>query len=225
MAELAGFFNAFPDATSQTGYDKNYSAEDVSDALAQVIETGVFKGGLAVTAGEGLSVNVAIGAASIRGHWYKNTAIKNLELAAAPTGSSARYDLIVLRLDNTQTQSARTCYLAVKTGTSSTPTTAGSLQRDVSQYGVYELLLGYVKVDPNATTIAQADITDTRGYNDAQTPGGQPLYGDLANCCPYVTAVKGYQDYYDAIIQQFEYNSYKCTFFILNSQLLPNFFI
>lgn len=188
MAQKTLFMNAFPNDDFPTGYDRNYNADDFSDWLAQVIETGVFKdGGLQVTNGTGLSVNVSIGSASIKGKGYKNTSTLNLTLPTAPTGSSSRYDLIVLRMNNVQTISGRTCEVIVVEGDSSVPTISDLTRTNE----VYDLLLAYVEVTPNATSIAQADITDQRGVDDV---------------CPYVTCVKGYNDYYDAIIQQFESN-------------------
>lgn len=187
MAEKSLFYNAFPDANSATGYDRNYNGDDLSDWFSIVCDTGVLKGGLAVSAGTGLSVSVAIGKATIRGKGYINNTALTLNLATAPTGSSPRYDMIVLRMDNTQTQSARRTYLAAKTGTSSIPTVS-NLTRTAD---VFELLLAVVAVQPNATSIAQSNITDKRGD---------------ATLCPWFTAVKGYDDYYDAIVEQFESN-------------------
>lgn len=188
MAEKSLFYNAFPDPQSATGYDRNYNADDLSDWFSIVCETGVLKAGLAVTAGDGLSVSVAVGKATIRGKGYVNDTARTLTLETAPVGADPRYDLIVLRMDNTQTPSARRNYLTVVTGTSSVPTVA-DLTRTAD---IYDLLLAYVAVQPNATEIEQTDITPTRGD---------------PTLCPWFTAVKGYDDYYDAIVQQFESNS------------------
>lgn len=187
MAEKSLFYNAFPDEHSVTGYDRNYNSDDISDWFSIVCDTGVVKSGLAVSAGNGLSVSVAVGKATIRGKGYINNTAHPLNFATAPTGANPRYDLIVLRMDNTQTLSARRTYLTVITGTTSVPTVA-SLTRTAD---VYDLLIAYVAVQPNATTISQTDITDCRGDK---------------TLCPWFTAVKGYDDYYDAIVQQFESN-------------------
>lgn len=183
MAEKSLFFNALPDSDFETGYDRNYNADDISDWFSIVCDTGVLKGGLQVTAGTGLSVNVAVGKATIKGKGYVNNSIANLTLEAAPTGANPRYDMIVLRMDNTQVKSARRIYLMAVTGTSSIPSVSDLTRND----SIYDLLLGYVVVQPNATSISQ--IEDKRGDEEL---------------CPYFTAVKGYDDYYDAIIQQFE---------------------
>jgi hypothetical protein len=80
------------------------------------------------------------------------------------------------------------------------PTTA-SLTRSGN---IYDLMLAIIAVPAGASSIQQANITDTRGYDDSVNEQGAYIYGDLANACPYFTAVKGYDDYYDAIIQTFE---------------------
>ena len=189
--EKSFFFNAFPDPTFETGYDRNYSADDISDWFSIVCETGVLKEGLAVSAGTGLTLNVAVGKATIKGKGYVNNAVINIDSYAdgtpivAPTGSSPRYDLIVLRMNNVQTKSARTINVIALKGTTSIPTLASLTRTD----DVWDLLLGYAVIQPNADSIDQ--IVDTRGDKDL---------------CPWFTAVKGYDDYYDAIVQQFEAN-------------------
>ncbi len=191
MAEKSLFFNAMPDPSYATGYDRNYSADDISDWFKIVCETGVLKEGLAVSAGTGLAVNVAVGKATIKGKGYINNAVLNINTYAdgtpiiAPTGASPRYDLIVLRMNNVQTKSARSINVLVFKGTTSIPTEASLTRTD----DIWDLLLGYAVIQPNADSIDQ--IVDTRGD---------------PTLCPWFTAVKGYDDYYDAIVQQFESN-------------------
>ena len=191
MAEKSLFFNAFEDETSETGYDRNYNADDISDWQAAFFETGVIKTdvdndepqGLKVVAAGGLNVNVKVGRAAIKGKGYINTTLKSL---SAETGeSSARYDMIVLRYNNVQStaSTSRKITAEYKKGTSEVPTVA-SLQRNNN---VYELLLAYVYVGANSSAIGA--IYDTRGDKDL---------------CPWFTPVKGYEDYYDAIIQHYE---------------------
>jgi hypothetical protein len=184
MAEKSLFYNAFPDSESPTGYDRNYNADDISDWWSIVCDTGVLKGGLQVTAGSGLSISVAAGKATIKGKGYVNNAPLSFTLASAPTGSNPRYDMVVLRKDNTQTASARRSYVLIQSVDSIPAPNYLTRNGDI-----YDLLLAYVVVQPNATAISQ--IVDCRGD---------------ASFCPWFTAAKGYDDYYDAIIQQFEYN-------------------
>lgn len=182
MAQKSLFFNALPDDSFETGYDRNYNADDISDWFSIVCETGVLKGGLQASVGTGLSVNVAIGKATIKGKGYVNNAVVNLDGLTAPTGSNPYYYPIKLQYNNVQTASGRYIQLVLGSALSSIPTISDLTQND----SVYELMLGYAIVQPNATSIGQ--VVDTRGQA----------------VCPYFTAVKGYDDYYDAIIQQFE---------------------
>ncbi len=184
------FFNALPDATSQTGYDRNYNADDLSDFLSMVCDTGVIKTnsansepqGLKVVSVSGMTINVNVGKAVIKGKGFINETLESFTLAANGTNAN-RYDYIVIKYDNNI--SARNIKLELRTGTSSIPTVSNLTRNDK----VYELMLAYIEVAPSATIITQAKITDTRGNTDL---------------CPWFTAVKGYDDYYDAAMQTHE---------------------
>lgn len=184
------FFNALPDPESETGYDRNYNADDISDFLGMVCDTGVVKTntvsnepqGLKVVAANGMIVNVNAGKAAIKGKAFINEAIESLVVTPNGTGAN-RYDYVVVKFDNNV--SVRDIKLELRTGTSAIPTVA-SLTRNTK---VYELMLAYIAVAPSATSIAQANITDTRGKTDL---------------CPWFTAVKGYEDYYDAAMETHE---------------------
>lgn len=185
MAQKSLFFNALPDESSQTGYDRNYNADDISDWFSIVCTTGVLKGGLQVSVATGLSVNVAIGKATIQGKGYVNNATVNLSVGTAPTGANPYYVPIKLQMNNEQVAAGRFIELVVGTPLTSVPTISNLTQDDE----IYELMLGYAIIQPNASSVSQ--VVDTRGQD----------------VCPWFTAVKGYDDYYDAIIQQFEYNT------------------
>ena len=194
MAEKGFFFNAFPDSNFETGYDRNYSADDISNWLQVAFTTGVVKTnsqnnepqGLKVVATSGMTINVNAGYACILGKPYLNNALVSFTVPTAPT-SGTRYDYIVLRMDNTQVQGARRTYLRYVEGGSSVPTVSNLTRTDE----IYDLMLAYIQVGANVTTIQQGQIKDQRGD---------------ASLCPWFTAVKGYEDYYDAIVQQFESN-------------------
>lgn len=193
MAEKSLFFNAFEDNESATGYDRNYNADDISDWLSVAFETGVIKTdvsggvpqGLKVSAAGGLNINIATGKAAIRGKAYINTSIKTLTLETG--ASSERYDLIVLRYNNVQStaETSRKISIEYVKGTNTIPTVA-NLQRDGN---IYELMLAYVYIGANSNTIGT--IYDMRGDNEL---------------CPWFTAVKGYEGYYDAMVQRHESN-------------------
>lgn len=193
MAEKNLFFNAFPDATSQTGYDRNYNADDISDWFSIVCDTGVVKTnvennepqGLKVVAAGGMAVNVKIGKATIKGKGYINDSLKALTCDAA--GSSVRYDYIVLRYNNVQTTATTSRKISIEyvKGTGAVPTVANLTRNDT----IYELMLAYITIPANGTSIGT--IYDKRGDKDL---------------CPWFTAVKGYADYYDAIVTPHEFN-------------------
>ena len=180
MAEKSLFFNALPDDSTPTGYDRNYNADDISDWLATIWETGVVKDGLQVVAAGGMNVNVKVGRAAIRGKAYINNSIKTLTATTAPT-TSPRYDYIVLKYDNNA--SARSITIELRTGTSSVPRVAALTRNE----NVYELMLAYLYIGANSTSIGA--IYDKRGDTEL---------------CPWFTAVKGYDDYYDAMVQNYE---------------------
>lgn len=196
MAEKGLFFNAMPDEDFETGYDRNYSADDISNWLRVAFTNGVVKTnneagtgnplGLKVVADSGLTIKVNSGFACLVGKPYINDTQLSFTLATAPTGANERYDCVIIRMNNTQIKSERRTYAYVKS-LNAIPTASDLTRNDE----IYELLLAYVIVNPNATSITQSNIVDERGDE---------------TLCPWFTAVKGYENYYDAIVQQFEYN-------------------
>jgi len=110
---------------------------------------------LKVTAGTGLAVNVALGQAMVRGHFYVSTATESLSLTTAD-GSNPRLDLVVLRLDPV----ANSIVLAVKDGTpAGSPTAPALVQTDA---GTFEIALATVLVPASAG--APSTITDKREF-------------------------------------------------------------
>ena len=189
MAEKSFFFNAFPDNTTPTGYDRNYNADDISDWYSFIFENGVVKtnnlNGLKVVSSSGMNVNLTAGRGAISGKGYLNTSNKTFTIDTAPTGTTPRYDFIVLRYDNRQTTSGRKITAELVRGTTSIPNVNSLTRND----NVYELMLAYIIVNVNATNISQSNIVDTRSDEEL---------------CGWFTAVKGYEDYYDALIQRHE---------------------
>jgi len=182
------FFNALPDTTSQTGYDRNYNADDLSDFLSIVCDTGVVKTnndasgnpqGLKVVVASGRTINVNAGKAVIKGKAFINDALEAFTVSANGT-TSTRYDYVVVKYDNNV--SARNITLELREGTSTVPT--ASVLADTAK--VKEIMLAYIAIAPSATSVT---VTDTRGNKDF---------------CPWFTAVKGYEEYYDAIVEKHE---------------------
>lgn len=195
MAEKSLFWNALPDEAEPTGYDRNYNADDISDWLDVVLPTGVIKSdtGLKVNAAGGMAVSVSVGKAVINGKPYRNDSTKAFAIDTAPTGSTSRVDLIVLRFD--RSPAVRNTYLAYKKGTA-----AGGVAPLTRTDIIYELALAKITVAPAVTSITDAAITDLRGDRESalETTTGQSL-----GFCPYLTAAKGYDDYYDAIVLEY----------------------
>ena len=194
--ERSLFFNALPDESFETGYDRNYNADDISDWLSACITTGVIKStnGLQVLENSGMTIKVSAGKAVINGKPYINDNYVNLTVPTAPTGSINRKDAIILRLDRTLNN--RNISIKYITGDS-----AGNLPPLQRTATIHELMLAYITVRPNATSISQSDIKDLRGDSNTQITllDGSIDFG----YCPYVTMVKGYDDYYNAIVARF----------------------
>lgn len=195
MSEKSLFWNALKNSSYPTGYDRNYNGDDISDWLAAVLTTGVIKSNTAlkVSATSGMVVSVAAGKAVINGKPYINDAAKTFTVPTAPTGSTSRVDLIVVRFD--KSVATRATQLVYITGTGST---APAIKRDLVYY---DLVLAKITVQPNATAINSGDITDLRGDKDTvvTTESGTSL-----GWCPWLVAAKGYDNYFDAIVLEYE---------------------
>ena len=156
MAENSGFFDAH---LTDGKYDRVYLAENFARYFANFIGNGVFGGKsneLMVRQKEAanMSVRVLSGQGWINGYWYENTDELSLAIDVAD-GVLNRIDSIVLRWDNVE----RVIRLAVKKGTPSSTAYPSSVLRNAD---FYELKLAEVYVKAGATSITQADITDTR---------------------------------------------------------------
>lgn len=158
MAIQGYFFNA----VEQEGYyDRVYDAEDVTSYLDQLVGNGVFptpSSQLQVTAQSGLNVVVQPGQGWIDGHKMINDAALPLSLEAADV-LAARVDRVVFYVDH----SARAMGIEVKTGTPAVAPTAPALVRNATRY---EMGLATIMVAKGATSITQANISDTRGDSD-----------------------------------------------------------
>lgn len=158
MAITSGFFNSIDG-------DRTYNARDMSMYFKGLISDGVYEnvdGKFRVTAGEGMTVNVASGRAIIDCQWVNNDATETLTLDP-PTVGVTRNDFIVLRLD--MSESGRKISLAVKKGSSTNDR--------VWTETVKELYLAYVVVLPTDTAVSAARVIDLRG----------------SNLCPFVTGL------------------------------------
>ena len=147
--EYGMFFNS-------SNNDRTYSADSFETWLKPFFVTGVFEGGLQVTAQSepDMTVNVSAGYANLNGktaYWDEDNTM-TLETAS---GVYNRIDTIVLRRNNTD----RVISIEVVTGVASAnpqPTPP------VRNGDIYELVLAQIVVGVGVTEITPAKITDTR---------------------------------------------------------------
>lgn len=193
MAEKSLFWNA---RLVGGDYDRKYNADDISNWLATVLTTGVIKSdtGLKVTATGGMVVSVDLGKAVINGKPYTNDTAVSFTVPTAPTSATPRIDLIVLRYDSSV--NVRETKLVYIQGGSN-----GSIPAIKRSGAQYDLVLAKITVAQNATAINAGDIVDLRGDKDSTVT---TTTGSSLGFCPYLTAVKGYDDYYDAIVLHYE---------------------
>lgn len=151
--EYGYFFNSI-------NSDRTYNAESFEQWLKKFFISGVFQGDMQVTAQStpDMTVNVAAGYANLDGKPARWDSANTMTLATA-SGVYNRIDTIVLRRDDT----SRTISIEVVTGTAAlnpypTPPTRNA--------DTYELVLAQIFVGVGATSITQANITDTRLDSD-----------------------------------------------------------
>ena len=190
MAITYGFFNSL-------NGDRTYNADDMSTYFKGLISDGVYEnigGALQVVAGSGMNVNVQTGRAVINSKWIENDAVLTLPITAAHVTLN-RYTSVVIHLD----MSARTISIITKDGTPATTPAAPALTNGAT---VKELQLATIYVAAGATSISQANITDTRANN---------------NVCGWITGLidqvdtstlftqwqTAYQNYYDTMTAAF----------------------
>lgn len=158
---------------------------------------------LKVTAdGTSMTLTVLPGQAFIRGHYYisnENELIQILEAEADKT----RIDAIVLELDPV----GNTILLKVVRGAevTSSPSAPALTQLDT---GVYQMLLAYVRISANATTLAANKITDLRTFMGQRigiwTTSTRPA-DPVANLTFGYNTTIGYHEVWNG----FEWNAFK----------------
>lgn len=152
MAITFGFFNSVND-------DRLYNAETFNTYFEGLIsQNGVYENvddSLAVAAGsDGLTVTVAPGKAIVNSHWVKLSAVETLTLATAHN-LFGRYDMVTLRWNS----ATRNITLQAVTGTpASTPVRPTPTISDT----IVEIVLAYVLVPANATSLTGGNIYDQR---------------------------------------------------------------
>lgn len=153
MAISSGFFNSVDG-------DRKYNSEEITTYFEGLVSDGVYanvgEAFQVLASGSGLDVTVGTGRALVKTHWIKNDARLPLTLAAADVQYD-RIDAIVLRCD--LSDGARSLTVEVKAGT---PAAAAAAPEMLNTQLVKEMPLAFIKIPSGATTITQANITDTR---------------------------------------------------------------
>lgn len=190
MAVTYGFFNSISG-------DRVYNADQMSQYFDGLIKNGVYEsvgGALQVLAGTGLAVNVQTGRAVINCKWIRNDAVLTLPITQAHSVLN-RYTAVILRLD----VSGRLVEITTKDGTPASTPTKPAMETSST---IVELCLAYVYVAAGATSISQADITDTRPSSLCGWVTGLIQQVDTSQL--FLQWQTAYQEYYDDMTAQFD---------------------
>lgn len=152
MAITYGFFNSL-------NGDRVYNADQMSTYFKGLIGQGVFEdvgGALQVLANSGMTVQVQTGRAIVGPNlkWLENDAPYNVSINASHVTLN-RYTAVVVQCDVTN----RTISIITVDGTPATNPTKPAITNTTT---IQQICLAYVYVKAGATTITQANITDTR---------------------------------------------------------------
>ena len=155
----AGFYHNKKQSNGQD--DRVYMAEDLRKPYNSIYTKGIKPEAdgttgevLKVNAAGGMNITVAPGEANL-GAWFINESAFTITLDNS-TGAD-RYDCVIIRSDDNDAVRAPSIYIK---SLSRVPT-VNDLIRDEK---IYEVCVGYVRVPALATTISQANITDTRDH-------------------------------------------------------------
>lgn len=159
MTEHFGFFDAMQDSYGQ--YDREYNAQQWTEPIRALVNTGVMKGAYnqleVSTNGANMISTVKSGVAFIEGRHYYNDALLELTHDTEVIGLN-RIDRVVVRMD-TSTE-ARYVKTFIKKGMPSTNPAAPTLTQ-TPQF--YEISLAQILVVGGQTFIASNAVTDERG--------------------------------------------------------------
>lgn len=206
MAVKYGYFNSIDG-------DRTYNADDMSEYFDGLVSNGVYEsvgGALQVTAGSGMSVNVATGRAIINCKWISNNSVLSLNVTAAHAVLN-RYTAVVVRLDIAN----RLMTITTKDGTPASSPVKPSMTNNST---IVEICLAYIYVGAGVTSITQANITDMRASSLCGWVTGLIKQVDTSQL--FLQWQNAYQNYYDTMTQAF--NSWFDT---LTSQLQVNTYI
>lgn len=154
MANEYGFF-------ASKNHDRRYSADDFSSFFGDFFTDGVLgkdSSSLMVRADKDMKISINSGTAYIKGHWYRTSSEKTLEISDSDTAYD-RIDAIAIRCDYEK----RMVYPAVIEGIAAETPSEPQLTRN-ERY--HDIVLAYIYVTANCVKLTQSDITDKRGFDD-----------------------------------------------------------
>ena len=153
MAFYSGFFNS-------KGLDRTYTAEDFCDYLGSLICNGVqdtYGDCFSLTPGRGLTVRLGSGKAWISGHYFISNDNYSINLASYKDSNHPRYVSIGIVLDTSE--AVRDVKIEVVAGTPAEDPVVPDIPAGGSKTRLH---LYAVRVNPDASTLTEADITDYR---------------------------------------------------------------
>lgn len=159
----SGFFDAQVLGYDEYGnpqFDRAESAGFLASFVSGFVRTGVSSegGGLTVSPGEGMQVQVSAGKCFIEGYFGWAEEPETLTLGPADSLLN-RIDAVVARLDLVE----RTVTLAVKAGVPKAQPNPPDMSRPALGMGdLYELCLAQVAVHANAVSLTEENLFDTR---------------------------------------------------------------
>lgn len=141
-------------------YDRAADSSVLRKWMSHYFTDGVFSDngalGFTVLQGDGMTVTVSAGSATIRGAIGIEDSVRTLALSAADT-TYDRIDTVVARLN--LENDYRSIDLYIVPGTAASAPMRPELTRNLS---IWELGLADIKVGKNSSQVQQANITDTR---------------------------------------------------------------
>ncbi|MGN1304622.1 MAG: hypothetical protein ACI4YB_06270 [Oscillospiraceae bacterium] len=154
MSNEYGFF-------ASKDHDRRYSADDFSAFFGDFFTNGVLgtnTSALKVSAAGDMDISVASGTAYINGRWYRKQSAQVLTVGASDT-LYGRIDAAVIRCDLEK----RMIYPFIIEGMPDEVPEKPSHLRDEK---CYDIVLAYISIEANCVQITNADITDTRGFDE-----------------------------------------------------------
>lgn len=152
----SGFFNA-------VNHDRRYNAEELGSIFDGILKDGVYSTegqAFAVSADEGLFVNVGSGRAWFNHTWTLNDAPIKLEIIEPPLYMS-RYDAVVLEIN--KTEDVRENRIKIVNGLAAdTPVKPEMVKTDT----IIQYPLAYILVESNVTEILPEKIEVTVGTEE-----------------------------------------------------------